>query len=290
MSPALILLLASPLLAAAPAGKSEMSQDITVKAKASGPPMALPPPTPARAVVDEVLDSLPLGRGEGRAGPETVRVTPESTRLERPFPEPPFLALSPENIRALYDSWTFDVRAVDGEIVYRSEGIGLAREKLDWDGEGSDGRLALIPGRRYRYRFTGRRGGREFEVLSDPVLIKSYAHREYAGETRLEVVIDEVFTDGKATFATGAERYLDAMTDALRAGEPRRDGTYLFELASAAPRSKLTAAREKALRARLAAALKADPAKVRIAPRTAARGEWLAVLVPPSKGPRLRIE
>jgi hypothetical protein len=287
---AALLLLAVAALAAAPGAKTEISQDITIKAKASAPALALPPPSPEKAVVNEVLDSLPLGRGEGDAGPETVRVTPESTRLERPFPDPPFLAFSPENIRALYDSWTFTVRAADGDFAYRAEGIGLLRDKIDWDGAGADGRLTVIPGRRYLYRFTGRRGGKEFVIESDPVLIKSFTHREYAGETRLEVVIDEIFTDGKSSFATGAERYLDAMTDALRAGEPRRDGTFRFELASARPRSTLTARREKALRARLASALKTDPDKVKIAPRTAERGESLAVLVPPSKGQRLRIE
>lgn len=286
----------APLLAAAaalaaepPSKKTEISQDITVHGKASGPALAVPPPSPSKPVVNEVLNSLTLGRGEG-APPETVRVTPESTRLERPFPEPPFLALSPENIRALYDSWTFEVRAVDGEIVSRAEGIGLLREKVDWDGAGPDGRLSIAAGRRYRYRFVGRRGGREFVVESDPVTLKSFTHREYAGETRLEAAVEEIFADGKSSFATGAERYLDAMADALRAGEARADGTYRFELYSPKPREKLAAARVKALKKRLAASLRADPDKVKVSPLPAERGEGLAALVPPSKGARLRIE
>ncbi|MFI5347371.1 MAG: hypothetical protein ACHQ51_13435 [Elusimicrobiota bacterium] len=285
------LLFAVSAFAADPAkGKSEISQDITVHARAAAPALAVPAPTPSKPVVDEVLNSLALGRGVGVAQPDTVHTTPESVRLEKPFPEPPFLALSPENIRALYDSWTFQVRAVDGDIVYRSEGVGLMREKIEWDGAGPDGRLNLAAGRRYKYRFTGRRGGREFTIESDPVAIKSFTHREYAGETRLEVVVDEIFVDGKTSYATGAEHYLDAMTDALRAGEPRRDGTYRFELYSAKPKAKLTLARAKALRKRIAVSLRVDPVFVKVTPMPAERGEGLAALVPPSKGARLRIE
>jgi hypothetical protein len=285
------LLLATAAFAAEPAkGKTEISQDITVHARAAAPALAVPPPSPVKPVVDEVLGTLSLGKLDGAAPPQTVRVTPETERLEKPFPEPPFLALSPENIQAIYDNWTFEVRAMDGEILNRSEGIGLLREKIDWDGAGPDGRLSIVAGKRYRYRFVGKRGGREFIVESDPVTIKSFTHREYAGETRLEVVVDEIFVDGKKTFATGAEHYLNAMTDALRAGEPRRDGTYRFELYATKPKDKLTAARAKALKKRLAAALVVDPATIKVAPMPAERGEGLAVLVPPSKGARLRNE
>ncbi|MDE2511307.1 MAG: hypothetical protein KGL74_09315 [Elusimicrobia bacterium] len=285
----LIAALATAAHAAAPA-KTEISQDITVHARAAAPSLAVPPPSPAPPLVDEVLNSLRLGRGAGEAPPETVHTTPESVRLEQPFPDPPFLALSPENIQALYDSWTFQVRAVDGDIVYRADGVGLLRDKIEWDGAGPDGRLNVAAGRRYRYKFTGRRGGREFVVESDPVSINSFTHREYAGETRLEVAPYEIFVEGKASYATGADRYLDAMTDALRAGEPRRDGTFRFELYAAKPRAKLTLSRVRALKKRISASLRVDPARVKIAALPVERGEGLAVLVPPSKGPRLRIE
>ena len=289
---AVLLLAAASALAAAPAkGKAatEISQDITVKAKAAGPALAVPPPSASRPVVDEVLSSIDLGRGGyGKPAAETVRVTPESSRLEAPFPEPPFLALSPENIRALYDSWTFEIRDADGGIAMRTEGVGVLREAVDWDGAGPDGRLALAAGKRYRYRFTGRRGSREFVIESDPVDIKSFTRRQYGGETRLEAAVDEVFTDGKATFATGAERYLDRMTDALRAGDPRPDGTYRFELYAKDLRGKLVAARVKALVKRVSAALRCDPAKVKVQPLPAERSEALAAFVPPMKGPALR--
>ena len=289
----------APLLAAAvalaadpaPAGKpAEISQDITVRGKAAAPTLSVPPPAPSKPVVDEVLRSLALGRGAAPAGPETIHVAPETTRLERPFPEPPFLALSPENIRALYDAWTFEVRTDDGEIATRSEGVSVLRESVDWDGSGPDGRLVLATGRRYRYRFTGRRGAREFAVESDPVTIKSFTRREYAGETRLEAAVDEIFADGKPSYATGAERYLDAMAEALRAGEARADGSYKFELYAKEPRGKLAAARAKALVRTFAAALLADPKRVKVQPLPAERGEALAAFVPPSRGARIRIE
>jgi len=289
---AALLLAAAPALAADSAkNATQISQDITVRAKAAAPSLSVPPPAPSKPVVDEVLRSLDLGKSGG-SGPraETVRVAPEATRLETPFPEPPLLALSPENIRALYDSWTFEIREADGGIAARSEGVGMLRESVDWDGAGPDGRLALAPGRRYFYRFTGRRGAREFAIESDPVAIKSFTRRQYGGETRLEVAIDEVFVDGKAAFATGAERYLDRMADALRAGDARPDGSFRFELYAKDLRGKLAKARIKALVKRFAAALKADPAKVKIAALPAERAEALAAFLPPSSGPRLHIE
>jgi hypothetical protein len=280
------LLLAASAFAADPGGP-EISQDITVVGKAAAPALAVPAPSASKPVVDEVLQSLTLGRDAGPAGPEIVKVAPETARLERPFPEPPFLALSPENIRALYDAWSFDVRSDDGEVAARSEGVGVLRESVDWDGTGPDGRLALVAGRRYRYRFTGRRGGREFIIESGPVTIQSFTRREYAGETRLEVAVDEIFSDGKSTYATGAERYLDRMADALRAGDARADGSYRFELYTAEPRGKLAAARVKALVKTFAAALLTEPKRVKATPMPVERGEALAAFVPPAKGARL---
>jgi hypothetical protein len=282
-----LLFAASAFAAGADSGKSEISQDITVVGKAAAPALAVPPPSPSKPVVDEVLRSLALGRGAGPSAPEIVRVSPETSRLERPFPEPPFLALSPENIRAQYDAWTFDIRSDDGEIATRSEGVGVLREGVDWDGTGPDGRLAIAPGRRYHYRFTGRRGGREFLIESDPVLLQSFTRREYAGETRLEVAIDEIFPDGKSSYATGAERYLDRMADSLRAGDARADGTYRFELCMKDPRGKLAKARVKALVTTFAAALLIEPKRVTISALPVERGAALAAFIPPSKGARL---
>ena len=284
---ATMLLAAAAFAADSSSGKSEMSQNITVVGKAAAPTLAVPPPSPSKPVVDEVLHSLSLGRGAGPSGPETVHVSPETSRLERPFPEAPFLALSPENIRALYDAWTFEIRSDDGELATRSEGVSILRESIDWDGSGPDGRLVLSPGRRYHYRFTGRRGGREFAIESDPVTIKSFIRREYAGETRLEVTIDEIFPEEKSSYATGAERYLNAMAEALRAGDARADGTFKFELYTKFPRGKLAAARVKALAKTFAAALLSDPKRIQIQPMPVERSEALSAFVPPSKGARL---
>ena len=285
----LSLLLGAALAAhaAGAKGKSEMSQNITVVGRAAVPALAVPPPSPSKPVVDEVLRSLALGRGETGSSPETVHVTPESSRLERPFPDAPFLALSPENIRALYDAWTFEIRSDDGEIATRSAGVSILRDSIDWDGSGPDGRLVLAHGRRYRYKINGRRGGREFVIESDPVLIRSFTRREYAGETRLEAAVEEIFPDGKSSYATGAERYLDKMAAALRAGDARADGTYKLELYTKEPRSKLAAARAKALARTFGQALLVEPKRVIVSPMPVERGEAVAAFVPPAKGPRI---
>ncbi len=264
-------------------------EDVTIRSKSSGPALSVPPPTLSKPVIDEVLKSLDLGRGEGSDKTvDTIHVTPNAARFRQPFPEPPFLALSPENIRATYDSWTFEIREADGDVAQRAEGVGILREGLDWDGAGADGRLEVKPGRRYFYRFTGQRGPRQFVVESDPVLLNSFTRREYGGETRLEAAIEEIFVDGKIVFATGAERYLNAMAEALRAGEARPDGTYRFELYARDLRAPLTQKRIKVLTERLGAGLAGGTKRIRVSPMTVERSEALAAFIPPSKGPTIQ--
>ncbi len=294
MTPALLplLLLAAPRAAAAPrpAGETVISQSITIRAKSSGPSVSVPPPSPTPPVVDEVLGSLSLGRGAAPAPPERVRVAPDAARLDAPFPAPPFLALSPENIRALYDAWTFEVLDSRGNAVRRRRGVGRLRGALVWDGNADDGLLALAPGRSYRYRFTGRRGGRAFVVESEPARIGSFSRTDFSGETRLEAAADLVFVPGSARFSPAAGRYLDAMTAALRAAGPRQDGTYRLELDAASPRGRLARSRAAALAARLAASIPDDLARVKVAVVRAARAPAVAALVPPAAGPALRIK
>ena len=277
---------------AAPAAQNrsrEIIQDITIRSKSDGPALSVPSPTPSKPVIDEVLQSLDLGRDGGDDKTlETVRVAPNTARFTAPFPEPPFLSLSPENIRAMYDSWIFEIREVGGEIVERSEGVGALRETLDWDGAGPDGRIEIKPGRRYAYRFMGRRGSRQFLVASDPVALNSFTRREYGGETRLEVAIEEIFVPGRADFATGAERYLNRMALVLRGTDPRPDGTYRFELYSAILRGSLLKSRVNALTERLAVALGARTNLIRISPLPIERSEAFAAFAPPTKGPALR--
>lgn len=267
--------------------KTELSQDITVKAKAAGPGLVVPPPSASKPVIEEVLRSLDLAKDAGTPGSTRIRVGGDPGRFDRPFPEPPYLALSPANIEALYDSWTFEVFA-EREPVWRAEGVGILRERLDWEGQGPTGALALSAGRSYRYRFTGRRGGRSFVIESEPVRLDSFVHREYVGETRLEAAVGLVFEEGKAVFAKTARPYLDQMAERLRLGEPRADGTYRFELYVPDARAKLAQERAKALVKRFADHLVVGTARVKVALIPETRGEALACFLAASKGPGLR--
>jgi hypothetical protein len=283
------LALAAALTAPA-AEKAEISQDIVVRARASGAAVLVAPPAASKPVVDEVLRSLALGRGATAPAAERVAVEPELARFARPFPEPPFLAFSPANVEALYDEWTFEVLDDRGEFAWRSSGVGLLREALDWDGTGPGGRLAAVPGRSYRYRFTGRRAGRAFAVESAFVPLRSFTHREYGGETRLECALGEIFEGASRAPSKGGARWLDAFGARLRAAEPRSDGTYRLELRSREPAGALAKARAAAVAAALARVLVVSPEAVRVERAPAERGEALSALVPPSRGPSLRIE
>lgn len=279
------------LSAALPAAAAELSEDITVKARAAAAAgVQVAPPTASKPVIDEVLRSLTLGRGALAPAAERIRVGGDTARFERPYPEPPFLALSPENIAALYDRWVFEVRDDLGEIVWRSDGVGMLADKIDWDGGGPNGQLAVVAGRSYRYRFTGRRGSRAFVVESDPVPLRSFTHREYAGETRLEADAALFFKPGSAALSREAGAWVDALAARLRAGEPRADGTYRLELAAKDLRGKLTRDRARALTLALARALVVAPEKVKVALMPALRGEAVSGFLPPSRGAALRIE
>jgi hypothetical protein len=253
MIAALILLSALTAHGAQPASQSELSQDITVHARAATVGIQVAAPAASKPVIDEVLRSLSLGRGSRAA----VHITAggDESRLSRPFPESPFLALSPTNIAALYDEWTFEVLDQNEKIIWKTEGVGVLKERIEWSGDESDGRLAIITGESYRYRFTGRRAGREFVIDSDLAILRSFTHREYAGETRLEADIDAFFEEGKASFTKEAGQWIDALAGRLRLGDARADGSYKVELNMRDVRSKLAAARAQALSKRLAAAL-----------------------------------
>lgn len=267
--------------------KTELREDITVKAKAAGPGLAVPPPAASGPVVDEVLRSLELDKGAKAPSAARIRVGGDPARFERPFPEPPYLALSPANIEALYDSWTFEVFA-DQEPVWRAEGVGPLRERLDWEGQGPAGGLALAPGRSYRYRFTGRRGARAFAIESEPARIVSFVHREYVGETRLEAAASLIFEAGKAAFAPTARPYLEEMAERLRLGEPRPDGSFRFELYVPDARAALARERARALVKRFSDQLVVAPERVRVALIPETRGEAVACFLAASKGPGLR--
>jgi hypothetical protein len=272
---------------AAPKQNTELQQDITVKARSGGPGLAVPPPAASKPVVDEVLRSLDLAKDEKSPAATRIRVGGDPERFEKPFPEPPYLALSPANIEALYDSWTFEVFA-DREPVWRAEGEGLLHERLEWEGQGPTGTLALAAGKSYRYRFTGRRGGRSFSIESEPVRIVSFVHREYVGETRLEVRSAMLFDEDKATLAPTSRPFLEQIGERLRLGEPRPDGSFRCELYVPDARARLAQDRQKALVKTLSDQLVVGKARVQVALIPETRGEALACFLAASKGPGLR--
>lgn len=268
-------------------GKTELQQDITVKAKAGGPGLAVPPPAASKPIIEEVLRSLDLAKDDRSPSTTRIRVGGDPARFEKPFPEPPYLALSPANIEALYDTWTFEVFA-DREPVWRSEGVGLLRERMEWEGQGPTGGLALSPGKPYRYRFTGRRGGRSFTIESEPVVINSFVHREYVGETRLEVATEVIFEEDKAVFAKTARPYLEDMAERMRLGEARSDGTYKLELYVPDARARLAQDRAKALAKRFSDQLIVAHMRVKVALIPETRGEALACFLAASRGAGLK--
>lgn len=286
-----LLILALPAWSAGTPTKSELSQDITVKSRAAeAVGVQIAPPTASKPVIDEVLRSLALGRGAHAPAAERIRAGGDNARFARPFPEPPFLALSPANIVAVYDVWVFEILDDEGDLVWKSDGVGMLNEKVDWDGDGPDGRLAVVAGRSYHYRFTGRRAGRAFVIESDPVPLKSFTHREYAGETRLEGDAALFFENGKAEMTKDAGLWVDALGSRLRLGEPRADGNYKVELSAKDIRGKIAKARAKTLTKRLAKSLVVAPERVIVSLMPAARGEAVSAFLPPSKGAALRIE
>lgn len=284
------LLLLAAAAHAAPKPK-ELNEDVTVKARAAaGSGVQIAPPSASKPVIDEVLRSLTLGRGRLAPAAERIRTGGDVARYLRPYPEAPFLALSPANIVALYDEWSFEVLEDAGDIVWKSDGVGMLNDKIDWDGTGPDGRLSVVAGRSYHYRFIGRRAGRAFVIESDPVPLKSFTHREYAGETRLEADIGLFFEPGKAESAKGADEWIDALSRRLRSGEPRADGNYKIELAMKDLRGRLAKDRAKLLARKLAKALVVSPERVIVTLMPALRGESVSGFTPPSKGAALRIE
>ena len=270
--------------------KSTISEDITIKSRPAGPGVEVAPPAASKAVVDEVLKSLSLGRGHVAHAPSRIGVEADIARVKAPFPEGPWLSFSAENVAALYDHWTFEVLDDRERILYSERGVGALKQRIDWHGTGGEAGFVLETGRAYRYRFTGQRGDRSFVVESEPLPIASFSHVEYAGNTRLEAALPLVFDSGKASFSKDAPRWLEQFSSKFRLSEPRPDGTYKLELAMKDPHSELANKRAKALSARLARSLVVNKKKVIVERVPAPRGESVAAILPPGRGAPLRIE
>lgn len=289
MSLAAALLAAWTATAAEDAGKSVVSQDITIKGKASSAPaVRVPAPAPEKAVLDEVLESLGIYRG--RHAPTTPKsvLKPAAKRLLKPFPEAPFLTFSPRSFPKAHDRWTFEV--LSGESpVWRTEGVGRLEEELRWDGRDLQGRMARAA-ESYWFRFTAFRGEEESALSSEPVELPSLAYAGAKGERRLEAASRLIFAPGRSDLASGATDYLSAMGDRLRREDPRKR-PYRIELHQKGAPSKLSRARAEALRRFFSSYLVVSPERVSVEVLGASeRGEAASCVVPPDEGPRLKLD
>lgn len=267
-------------------GKTSVNEQITVKSHTNLGPLPVPPPSPTKALIDDVLSTLSFSKEKSSV--ETVRVSPDVSRLALPFPDPPFLAFSPENIQANYDSWTFVVLNESEKPVWTSEGTGHLRDQVEWDGRGHDGRIALVPGHSYRYRFTGVRGSKKFRVESERIQFRSFSRPEVVGQKLYCVWSDVLFEANSDQLGPDAGTYLDAMLDAWRASGQPAGTIYRGDFHFLTSRS-LAAARLAELRKHISDGLLVPPARIQIdlAPGP---GDFLSVDIAPPEGATLRIE
>ncbi len=267
-----------------PKDRPEIREEVTVRAKGGGPPLQLPPPTADKAVLQEVLSSLKLLRDGPPAA--TVRLSAWARRLELPFPEPPYLALSPKAVAADHDSWAFEVLE-EGRVVWRSEGRGRIAERIAWEGTGPAGEMAARVGRSYQFRFTGR-GEKPFVISSEPLALKSLSYRDNLGRLRLEAAVSELFQEGKAAWRAGSDKYLAALAGRLRLLDPRSEPA-LFVLYAEKPKSALARARARTLRLYFSKRLLVAPSLVAVdILARAGREEAVACLLPPEAGAAIR--
>ena len=287
MSLALLLLLLPPLCAAGEA--PVLQEDITIRGKAArGPGVRMPGPAADAAVVQEVVGSLGVLRPE--AASRTVKLPLQATarRLARPFPQPPFLSFTPSPpVRC--ERWTFAVRS-GSEVLWRTEGAGVAGERLEWDGTGPSGEMAARAGGRYGFRFTCLREGLESVIESEEVDLPSLAFREFIGEQRLEVSNGRLFLDDGAALGPQAEPFLAAMADRMRR-VAMPEGRYQLILYQPQPRSGLARRRARAVARALAQKLVISPSQIEVDLQTAGRrGDAAVCVLPPEQGASVRLE
>lgn len=266
-------------------GASDFDAQVTVKpGAAAGPSVQVPAPHPDKAVVDEVISTLDLGRSDGGEAPSAVRVAGGSKRLARPFPSAPFLTLSPASIGADYDGWRFEV--LDGQgVVWRVDGVGRLRHRLEWDGTGTAGDTAARVGRRYWFRFYGKAPGAPIRLESEPVTLKSMELKEFLGSVDLEVASDVLFERGRAAFSLESPAYLSVMAERMRRSNTQATDAYKLVLYSRKPHGALARARAALLKRHFSKELLVAPDKVQVEAFTAGRrGRAVVCVLPPEKG------
>lgn len=266
------------------AERESIREEIAVRAEApAGPAVIAPAPRAGRPVTDEAIRALDLESFERRARP-AARLAPGLKRLKRPFPEPPYLSLSPRAVVARYDRWAFEVFCAD-QLVRREDGDGRLAQRLDWDGSGEGTSPAVRVDAPCRFRFTGWDGPASFTLESEPIVLASLALKEFLGDTRLEVSNAVLFEPGKAAISSQGKSYLDALSDRMRRAPVRAEESYKLTLYHDTPQGKLARARAVALQRLLAKALVINPRRVEVSVLAVdTRGAVLSCLLPAERG------
>ncbi|MFA6092908.1 MAG: hypothetical protein WCU88_13660 [Elusimicrobiota bacterium] len=266
-----------------------VSQDITIKGKGLGaPPVEAMPPEPDAAVVDEVVESLSLYRSEDEIVLPKLRLSALERRLRAPFPEPPFLLLSPQPVTRDCSHWRLEARSED-EVLWRAEGAGPLRERMDWNGTDEAGRMAVRAGGRYHLRLKAERGAKTYVLETEPVDIPSLIYHDAMGSSRMEISLERLFSPGSAKVLKEYSELLDALAEKMDSSFGR-DEPLRMEL-RVRKSSPLNRKRAQALRRYAASHLMVNPERIRVELSSEdGRGEALSCLLPIEKGATIRTE
>ncbi|MBI4375654.1 MAG: hypothetical protein HY549_04300 [Elusimicrobia bacterium] len=289
----MIIALSAVLLAASTASEPETSQirqKITIKSRgSSGPPVQLPQPEVSPAVIDEVVRTLDIYKKPVEIKTPEVKVQARFSRLEQPFPEPPYLSLSPRSIASPYESWVFEVLD-GGQVLWKTEGQGPLKERIEWSGSDQEGRQAARVGRPYHFRFTGKRAEGSFVVASEPIALKSLAVKQYLGDIHLEAANSLLFEPDKPALRSEAEPFLEAMGRALRRTDLRQKACKMI-LYDEQPQSRFAKSRAALLKRYFSRFLliNANRIELEIQP-IGERGEITVAVVSADRGPTIKME
>jgi hypothetical protein len=265
-----------------------IKEDITIRSRggASGPAVAVPPPTADAAVLKEALESLDVYRADHKTATGIVRMEAARRRLERPFPEAPYLSFNAALAAPRFDRWLFEVIDKNSEVLWQTSGAGEAG-RIDWDGSGAGEKLLARVGGEYRFRFSSWIRGEERALESEPVRLASMSYREFMGDQLLEVDNALLFAADSPKWARTAPRYLGAMAGRMRRVTIKQH-LYRLVLRQKDPRSAVARARARALTKELARQLVIAEARVKVEViGEGERGDVTAVALPPEKGASL---
>lgn len=284
----LLLLHMGAAIALAEPQRELIKEDITIRSRgaSAGPAVAVPSAAADPAVLREALESLDVYRAEHKAATGIVRMEAARRRLERPFPEAPYLSFNASLAAPRFDRWLFEVIDKNAEVLWQTSGAGPAG-RIDWDGSGAGEKLIARVGGEYRFRFSSWISGEERTLESEPVRLASMSYKEFMGDQQLEVDNALLFAKDSPKWAPTATRYLGAMAARMRR-VAIKEHLYRLTLRQRDAGSAVARARARALSKELARQLVIAPARVKVAVSgEGERGDVTAVTLPPEKGASL---